>query len=229
MKCILLILLIIMLATVTIANEGEIETYKPREIMDLSIHLTNTTGEVTGAVCQVEIRNETYGVIFNTTLNEINGGWYNGTYNQSRIGKYFCRQNCTKGNLFTADTCDFIIEGDAQMPIAVILTVIFVIIFYFFIMIKLFTGRDFTEHGLITLLFLMIAFWILLLPLNMAIQYNDDGGGPTAVTNYLNLLYKIMVYLNWFITIYFILWLVVQILKKVGNTKNKLRFDEQND
>ena len=223
MKWIIPILIIIMLATVTIADEGEIEIYKPREVLDLSIHLTNTTGDVIGAVCRVEIRNESYGVILDTTLNEIDGGWYNGTYNQSRVGKYFCRQNCTKGKLFTADTCDFVIEGDAQMPIAVILTVIFVIVFYFFIMIKLFTSRDFTEHGLITLLFLMIAFWILLLPLNMAVQYNNDGGGPVAVTDYLNLLYKIMVYLNWFITFYFFLWFIVQMVKKVALLKGGQR------
>ncbi len=222
-----LIILLVMFLPIVMADKGEIETYKPREILDLSIHLTNISGVVSGAVCKAEIRNQSYDSIAIITLNEISGGWYNGTYNTSRIGKYFCTQNCTQGSFFIAETCDFVIEGDEKMPIAVILTVIFVIIFYFFIMIKLFTARDFSEHGLITLLFLMIAFWILLLPLNMAVQYNDDSGGPVAVTGQLNLLFTIMVYLNWFITIYFILWLIVQILKKIGNTKNKLRFENE--
>ena len=170
MKLILLILLVLLLPTV-LADSGEIEIYKPREVLDLSIHLSNTTGNVGGANCQVEIRNDTYGVIFNTTLNEIDGGWYNGTYNTSKVGKYFCRQNCTQGSFFAAETCDFVIAGDDTMPIAVILTVIFVISLYFFIMIKLFTARDFTEHGLIKLLFLMISFWILLLPININPQH----------------------------------------------------------
>ena len=216
MKWLIPIILIMFLPTV-MADRGEIEIYRPNEVLDLSIHLSNRTGNVLGALCQAEIRNDTYNVIFNTTLNEIDGGWYNGTYNTSKVGKYFCRQNCTLGTFFAAETCDFVIEGDSQMPIAVILTIIFVISVYFFILIKLFTERQFTEHGMIKLLFYMTAFWILLLPLNIAIQYNDFEGGPIVVTEHLELLYEIMVWLNWFITFYFMLWFIVQMLKKVMN------------
>ncbi len=117
------ILTIILLLPIVMADEGEIETYKPREVMDLSIHLTNKTGNVAGAVCQIEVRNESYGVIFNTTLNEIGGGWYNGTYNQSRVGKYFCRQNCTMGKSFTAGTCDFIIGVEDNMIFGMLIAI----------------------------------------------------------------------------------------------------------
>ena len=220
-----LIILMVMFLPIVMADSGEIETYKPREILDLSIHLTNISGVVSGAVCKAEIRNQSYDSIAIITLNEINGGWYNGTYNTSRIGKYFCMQNCTQGSLFIAETCDFVIEGDEEMPIAIILTVIFVIGVYFFILIRLITERQFTEHGLIKLLFYLIAFWVLLLPVNMAVQFNDANGGPIVVTEHLELLYQIMVWLNWFIIFYFFLWFIVQILKKIGNTKNKLRFE----
>ena len=212
----LTIIIMVLILPIVMADQGEIEIYKPNEIMDLSVHLTNTTGNVLGATCQVEIRNEIYDVIYNVTLNEIEGGWYNATYNQSRIGKYFCRQNCTQGKMFVAETCDFVIRGDEDMPIAVILVVLFVIIIYFFLLINLFTARQFTEHGLIKLLFLMIAFWVLLLPVNMAIQYNDANGGPVAVTTYLELLYQIMIWLNSFIIVYFMLWFIVQMMKKIG-------------
>ena len=212
----LTIILLIMFLPIVIADQGEIEVYKPNEVFDLSIHLSNNTGVVSGAICQVEIRNKSYGVIHNANLNEIDGGWYNATYNQSQIGKYFCRQNCTKGDLFAADTCDFIIKGDEKMPIAVILVVIFVILIYFFLLINLFTQRTFSEHGLIKLMFLMIAFWVLLLPVSMAIQYNDADGGPAAVTTYLELLYQIMIWLNSFIVVYFMLWFLVQMLRKIG-------------
>ncbi len=215
MKWTILIILIFIMPIV-MADQGEIEVYKPREVFDLSIHLSNNTGVVTGATCQAEIRNSNYDVIHNVTLNEIDGGWYNATYNQSKIGKYFCRQNCTMGKLFVAETCDFVIAGEEDMPIAVILVVLFVIIVYFFLLINLFTARQFTEHGLIKLLFLMIAFWVLLLPVNMAIQYNDANGGPVAVTTYLELLYQIMIWLNSFIIVYFMLWFIVQMLKKIG-------------
>ncbi len=226
MKWNLIIIMVLMLPMV-MADSGEIEVYKPREVFDLSIHLTNITGNVGGAICQAEIRNNTYDVIFNITLNEINGGWYNGTYNQSKIGKYFCRQNCTKGDMFAAETCDFIIKGEETMPIAVILTVIFVIFVYFFLLVGLFTQRTFTEHGLIKLLFFMIAFWVLLIPITMAVQYNDVNGGPAAVTDMLELLYRIMIWLNSFIIVYFILWFLTQMLKKIGNTKNKLRLSNE--
>ena len=82
-----------------------------RNIFDLNIHLTNITGEVSGALCQLQIKNESYNDILNATLNEIGGGWYNYTYNTSKTGKYFCRQNCTMGSLYAAATCDFIIVG----------------------------------------------------------------------------------------------------------------------
>ena len=198
------------------ADKGEIEIYRPRELIDLSVHLTNKTGEVIGANCQAEVRNESYDVIHNVTLNDIGGGWYNATYNQSKVGKYFCRQNCTQGKLFAAETCDFVIAGEETMPIAVVLIVIFVILVYFFLLISLFTARTFTEHGLIKMLFFMIAFWILLLPVNMAVQYNDANGGPVAVTGHLELLYQIMIWLNSFIIVYFMLWFIVQMLKKIG-------------
>ncbi len=220
-------MLMIFTLPIVFADRGEIEVYRPQEVFDLSVHLTNRTGNVLGATCSVEIRNSTYDVLDTLSLNEINGGWYNATYNRSDVGKFFCSQNCTQGTFFAAETCDFVIEGDAQMPIAVILTVIFVIFVYFLILVRLITEREFTEHGLIKLLFYMTAFWILLLPLNMAIQYNDFEGGPAVVTDHLELLYQIMVYINFFIGIYFFLWIVVQLLKKIGNVKNKLKLSNE--
>lgn len=217
------IILLMMLLPIVVADEGDIEIYKPREVFDLGIHLTNKTGEVLGATCQTEIRNETYDIIHDATHNEIGDGWYNSTYNTSKIGKYFCKQNCTSGKLFVATTCDFIIKGDRQMPIAVIVTALVVIIIYFFVLARLITERQFTEHGLVKLMFYLIAFWVVLLPLDMAVQFNIDNGGPTVVTDHLNLLYKIIVWLNYFITVYFILWFLVQMMKKVlflrGNHK----------
>jgi len=222
-----IILLLIIFVPIVMADRGEIEIYLPEEVLDLSVHLSNRTGVVVGADCQVEIRNDTYKVIETIAMNEIDGGWYNATYNTSVLGKYFCRQNCTQGSFFASETCDFIIEGDKQMPISVILTVIFVIGVYFFILIRLFTERSFTEHGMVKLLFFLTAFWIVLLPLDMAVQFNTFNGGPVVVTDHLNTLYTIMVFLNYFITIYFMLWFIIQMIRKVGNTKNKIRFGNE--
>ena len=225
-KWIILILTILM-ATIAVADRGEIEVYRPREVFDLSVHLTNKTGEVLNANCSVQVKNESFDMLDDDIMNEIGGGWYNYTYNKSQTGKYFCRWNCTSGNLYVADTCDFIIEGETTMPIAVIMTVMFVILIYFFLLVYLFTQRTFTEHGLVKLLFFMIAFWVLLLPLNMAVQYNDANGGPVEVTEHLELLYQIMIWLNSFIIVYFVLWFVAQIFKKIGNTGTRLRLSNE--
>ncbi len=218
-------IILIMVLPIVMADRGEIEIYKPNEVLDLGIHLSNRTGNVVGALCQAEIRNNTFGVIFNVTLNEIGGGWYNGTYNTSRLGKYFCRQNCTQGTFFAAETCDFVIEGDQQMPISVALIVISVIGAYFFILSRLFTEREFTESGMVRLLFYLTAFWIVLLPLNIAVQFNTDNGGPVVVTENIGLIHSIIVWLNYFITVYFILWFLIQMMKKIGNTRNKIKFE----
>lgn len=227
MKQWIILMIMVMFVPMIYADKGLIEIYKPNEVFDLGIHLTNRTGEVLGADCNVQIRNESFGVIQDATMNEIGGGWYNYTYNQSKIGKYFCRQNCTQGTFYVANTCDFIIAGEENMPIAIILAVIFVIIVYFFLLINLFTERTFTEHGLIKLLFFMVAFWILLLPVNMAILYNDFNGGPASVTANLEVLYLIMIWLNWFIMVYFILWFIVQMLRKIGVVKDKIKLSNE--
>ena len=195
-----LIILFMVFLPIVMADKGEIEVYKPNEVFDLSIHLTNQTGIVLGATCNAEVRNESYDIIETIALNEINGGWYNGTHNRSATGKFFCSQQCSKGEFFAASTCDFVIEGDKQMPIAVAIIILVVIILYFFILIRLLTERQFTEHGLIKLLFYMTAFWILLLPINIAIQLNDFNGGPPVISEHLETLYIIMVWFNWFIT-----------------------------
>ncbi len=121
MKKWLILILIIFFLPVVIADKGEIEIYKPNEVFDLSIHLSNRTGNVLGANCQAEIRNKSYGVIATITLNEVDGGWYNGTYNTSKVGKYFCRQNCTQGSFFAAETCDFVIGVDDNMALGMLI------------------------------------------------------------------------------------------------------------
>lgn len=118
------------MSTIVTADKGEIETYKPNEVFDLSIHLTNKTGEVLGANCSVQIRNDTLELKENLMMNEIGEGWYNATYNTSTVGKYFCRQNCTKGAKYVAGTCDFIIGGEQEMLFAAIVLIpLFITIF----------------------------------------------------------------------------------------------------
>ena len=115
-----ILILMVLFANITSADKGEIETYKPDEVFDLSIHLTNSPGEVLGATCKTQIRDDNLTVVDNLNMGEINGGWYNLTYSRTKTGKYLCRQNCTKGDFYVADTCDFIIKEGIDVITAII-------------------------------------------------------------------------------------------------------------
>lgn len=112
-------------------------------------------------------------------------------------------------------------------PLAEFFVIISVIVIYFLILIRLFTEREFSEHGMIRLMFYLIAFWVVLIPLNMGIIYNDEHNGPLEITEMFELMHQIIVYLNYFITVYFILWFLVQMLKKIGKSNNKLKLSSE--
>ena len=46
--------------------------------------------------------------------------------------------------------------------------------------------------------------------------FNEYYNGPVTVTTMIETLYQIVIWLNYFITIYFILWFVVQMIRKIG-------------
>jgi len=158
---IILLLATLLLMPVVLGDNGIIETYVVNEVFDVSLHLSDENGNVVGANCNVQIRNHSFDVIEEKGLNEINQGWYNGTYNTSQAGKYFCRQNCTLGALFAADTCDFIIQKTTQEEsnkmIQIIATILFFAILLFWFGLKqedpwlvFFAGFAFTVTGIFT-------------------------------------------------------------------------------
>lgn len=101
-------------------------------------------------------------------------------------------------------------------PLAELIMILGVIIIYFVILARLFTERDFTEHGMIKLLFYLTAFWVILIPIQMGVIYNDEHNGPIGITQLFETMHFIIVTLNSFITVYFVLWFIVQMLKKIG-------------
>lgn len=123
MKTIIL-LMFIMLMPLALAQEKDIDIYELNEVFDLSIHLSDESGDITGAECQTQIRFINFTVKDEFTNNEIDGGWYNATYNSSQAGTFLCRQNCTKGTDFTSETCDFKIESDDKLIITAIITIL---------------------------------------------------------------------------------------------------------
>lgn len=211
-KWIIILIAIICMQTVY-GEKGEIEVYKPREIFDLSVHLTDSDGEVKAANCSVQIRNETMDILINDNMEEIGNGWYNYTYNTSDVGKYFCRQNCTEDERYIAGTCDFEIQGDETMPIASILVLIFVIIVWL-LLANYFRMEMFSEHGGVKMMLMLLVMWMLLLPLSIATQYGITNGDPTIVTDQMQLFTSILIWINVFVTFYFVVWFIIQLVRK---------------
>jgi len=208
-----LILFLILISATVYAAKGEIEVYRPAEVFDLGVHLTNVTGDVTGATCNVQIRNESYAVLDNFVMEEIGGGFYNATYNTSRVGKYFCRQNCTQGTFFVAETCDFVIESEENLAIAITLLLVFVISGYF-ILIILMTRETFSVHGAIKTGLILMTIWFLLIPMDAAIKINDKAG-DFGISSTLEMMFSILIYLNVGITLYFIMFMIIGFVRSI--------------
>lgn len=107
-----IIILMVLCASAVYAED--FPTYKVKEAFEIAMHLSNATGDVVGANCNVQIRDTNYTVLDNLVMGDAGGGWYNRTYNVSRAGTYICRLNCTQGTYFAADTCDFIAESKME-------------------------------------------------------------------------------------------------------------------
>lgn len=216
-------ILMVLFGTVVLADEGEIEKYKPSEVFDLGVHVSNVSGDVLGADCRIQIRNSSYNTVVNTDMNEIGGGWYNFTYNTTTRGIHFCRHNCTQGPLFVSETCDFIIEGDDQVSLSAVFVTLFIISIYL-IMLFILQSRMFAEHGGVKIALIVLILWMMLLPLNIVVEFNEFNVGPTTVTTQLELLYRIMIYINYAATFYLFFFVIMEIIKKLrgaASAKNK--------
>ena len=219
-KWILLIFLILLLPiAIVMAKQGDIETYKPNEVFDLSIHLTNSTGEISNANCSVRIQNISYDLLSEEYMNEIGNGWYNYTYNTSKIGKYFCRQNCTKNDNYIADTCDFIIEGE-NMSLATFFGLGIILLFYMGLVIFLRVDL-FSQHGLIKAFIILGVAWFMLIPINLLILFNSDNGASANIISTLDLVYLIAIWANYIISFYIFLWLIISMLKKILKSRTR--------
>lgn len=181
MRWIILIMIILASVSAAFADDGLKETYRPNERFDLNIHLTNITGDVTGANCSIQIRNSSYNAVLDAKMEERIGGWYNYSYNTSKTGDYFCRQNCTQGTLYAAETCDFVIAGGNQVEIAIIFIMAIVMTFMFII-------YRLVQVQAIKYLIMSVAVLTLILTINMGMIMAKDnlpsGIQVLLITNY---------------------------------------------
>lgn len=210
------IIIFVLLATsVFAADKGDLESYNPSQEFDLSIHLTNSSGDVEGATCKIQIRNGSKVVILEDDLNEIGNGWYNYTYNNSDTGIYNCRQNCTQGKLFVAGTCDFVIEGDDKVALAAIIAIILVIGVYLWI-ISNFSTEKLSEHGMVKTILFAGVLWMLLLPVNFAIESLGQNGATDSMIGIMSTMHIVMIYLNVAATFYLIIFMIISFARSVN-------------
>ena len=130
---IIILFIFIILATQVLAQVRDVDVYDLNEVFDLSIHLSDESGDITGAECQTQIRYINLSVKDQFTHDEIDGGYYNATYNSSESGTFLCRQNCTKGTDFTSGTCDFKIQDDEKLIITAIITILVIALIFLII------------------------------------------------------------------------------------------------
>ncbi len=116
---------------------------------------------------------------------------YAGLYNWLVI----CNTSTEGG--FVAETFEVTRNGrdivSDQLPTGIMLGVLAIIVIYFIILVKLFAEREFTEHGFVRMLFFIIAFWVVLIPLNILVLFNEFYNGSVQITTMLELLYQIII------------------------------------
>lgn len=214
------LLLLLPLAIAT----GDVEEYRSQETIPLGIHLFNSSGDVSGANCKVQIRNLSFAVIQEGSMNQVTNGWYNYTYNTSKFGYHYCSQNCTLGTTYGAEECDFIVGGDESLSLAVMLATIFIIGVYLYLFknlaFELFSGL-LTNHGALKFLFMMGAMWLMLIPMGIAMQYNLLNYGQGNIQLLLETMNTTMLYIDSFVLIYFSIWFFIQTILLVRKAKVK--------
>lgn len=211
MKWTIYLLFGILFASAGFADEGLTETFKPNEVFGIPTHLINRTGDVVGANCSIQIMNSSYGILTNSQMKEIGGGWYNFTYNTSKTGNYLCRQNCTQGTVYGAAVCDFTIKGDKQVPIAIIIVMGIVITVLFIL-------SRFVQIEALKYLLISISAIMTIITLAIGLFLAQDSL-PTSVQNLMSTAYIVLLYtLDFIIGIGFIFILFYYITKWLPTT-----------
>lgn len=100
------------------------------------------------------------------------------------------------------------------MGLAVVFTVIITILFYFFL-IRLLTLDIYEEHGAIKLFLVLLVLWLWLIPVNIALESQVFTSGSQDIISNLELFYSILIWVNYFITFYIVLWFIVSLIKKM--------------
>ncbi len=214
---------------------------KEGEGVHLNIHVYNVTngipvGAKEGVNCYADLYNRSGEHIVDRLelgRDDIEFDWNISANNFTEHGNFpfvVTCNNSRQGGFFES-TFEVTTSGEDEvvdnMPLTIILIMLGIVVLYFIVLIKMFAEREFSEHGFIKMLFYLTAFWVILLPLHISILFLDHYAGPEEVIELVEILFVVMTFLNYFITVYFVLWFLIQLLKKIGKSNNKLRLSNE--
>lgn len=114
---------------------------------------------------------------------------------------------------------------DTYVPIVLIISSIFIILFYLILTSK-FVIEAFTEHAFIKMLFLITSMWLVLFPLNISKLLAEFKTIPLSIAGQFEIMIQIIIWINVLITFYFIIWFSVEIIKKLLYIKHQRKTDQ---
>ena len=123
----------------------------------------------------------------------------------------------------------YVTEQEDFMSVAIIIAVMAIIGVYLYLAKNLtfdvFDGLI-SNHGFIKSLIYILTFWILLFPMGLAIRYNLEINGAGFIDNTLQLMYVVMLYINWIFSAYLPIWLFYMVYKSAKKTVGKQKGED---
>jgi hypothetical protein len=107
----------------------------------------------------------------------------------------------------------------ANFEVGVALLIVAVYYFYYCI-IRDMTEEMFSVHGGIKIAFMIGFAWMMLFPLNIAMEFNDANTGAADVTTNIAWMYQAFVWANYALTAYLVIYLIVNLLRKAQGGKD---------
>jgi hypothetical protein len=212
-------------------NTPSFEAIRQNEDFNFIVQAFNTTSGnpiINNIGCYFNLYNKSNTLILtleDNTANNLDYSFNVKGSNFTDLGQYAYTINCN-----TTDTGGHIsnileVTNSGNKPnannilLGVVVAWFFVITFYV-VMIRIFKLELFTEHAGVKLFFMVGSFWLLLIPLSITIQFNEYLGGPEGVTAMLNNVMPWVFWFNIFITLYFILWYIISMLRNLQGVRN---------
>jgi len=207
---------------------------KQNQDFDFRLHLFNVTNgyPIKSATCFFHLYNNSGNHIYtgntSTTEHDFDFAFMLKGGNFSNVGVYNYIVQCNSSGMggFVSSNFAVTLTGVGQevsaSALPTILAVMFIISVYL-ILIRFFALELFMEHGVVKLLLLMMGLWFMMFPIAIVREVNVFVVDSINVVGFLDTMYILMMWINIFITTYFILWFITQIFKKLMIHKEKLR------